>query len=91
LPEVLEPEHLQRMQGLRTRVIRSMFFLYEPMADAYFGKAVKIDPNILRGRTCMKMWNQVGYFTVSFLYTYFYNTSNIYYESTFEDQKKPGT
>ena len=57
LPEELRPRFMEKTHGLRTRVIRSLFYLYTPLvarvtAMSPFGD----EPDTLLGSRCALIW-----------------------------------
>ncbi|XP_059092166.1 transmembrane protein 183A-like [Tigriopus californicus] len=59
LPEELDPTDMRRLRGLKSRVIRSLFYLYKPYLTAPRKKIQ--EPYLIKGYICQKWWlNQIN-------------------------------
>ncbi|XP_067655626.1 transmembrane protein 183-like isoform X1 [Haliotis asinina] len=59
LPDDLQPSNIERIRGLRARVIRSMFYLYRPLADRTTPLVpFENEPHQLQGQRCHLSWHQ---------------------------------
>ena len=57
LPEELKPRYMEKAHGLRTRVIRSLFYFYTPLvARVHNINPFDDEPDILLGSRCVLMW-----------------------------------
>ncbi|XP_041367420.1 transmembrane protein 183-like [Gigantopelta aegis] len=59
LPDEIKPQSIERIRGLRARVIRSMYYLYAPLS----GRSVSMvpfenEPHSLQGQRCLLAWHQ---------------------------------
>lgn len=60
LPASLKPENLCCRYGLKSRVIRALFYFYQPLIDkAKLSAAPSLtEPHVLKGKRCMLMWHE---------------------------------
>ncbi len=61
LTESLQPKYMFKVHGLRTRVVRSLFFLYPQFVDRVTRRVpFENSPDDLEGMQCVLMWHQKG-------------------------------
>lgn len=61
LPDYAKPAGMERLHGLRARVIRSLFVLYPQLATRVQAKGpMEEEPHSLKGHRCLVMWHQPG-------------------------------
>ncbi|GFO19107.1 transmembrane protein 183 [Plakobranchus ocellatus] len=61
LPEHVKPTSMERLHGLRARVIRALFVVYPPLAERVQSKGpMEDEPHSLKGYRCLVMWHQPG-------------------------------
>lgn len=60
LPPRLQPERLEQRYGLRSKVIRALFYFYQPFINRTkrFASAFETPPQFLQGTRCTLMWHQ---------------------------------
>ncbi|CAL1540897.1 unnamed protein product [Lymnaea stagnalis] len=59
LPEHVKPHSMEKLHGLRARVIRSMFFLYQPLVSRVQSRGpMEDEPHVLKGHRCLLAWHQ---------------------------------
>ncbi|XP_005106732.1 transmembrane protein 183 [Aplysia californica] len=59
LPEFLRPSAMEKLHGLRARVIRTMFRIYPPLAARVASKGpMEDEPHDLKGHRCLLAWHQ---------------------------------
>lgn len=59
LPYSLTPKYMEKVHGLRTRVIKSLFYLYSPFSARLKRQvAFENEPESLRGQHCVLMWHK---------------------------------
>jgi len=59
LPDSLKPCYMEKVHGLRTRVIQSLFYLYSPLSGRLQRKmAFENEPASLSGLRCVLMWHK---------------------------------
>ncbi|KAK0042003.1 transmembrane protein 183 [Biomphalaria pfeifferi] len=59
LPEHVKPHSMEKLHGLRARVIRAMFILYQPLAQRVQGRGpMEDEPHLLIGNRCLLAWHQ---------------------------------
>jgi len=59
LPYLLTPAYMEKVHGLRTRVIKSLFYLYTPFSTRLKRQlAFENEPESLRGQRCVLMWHK---------------------------------
>lgn len=75
MPERLQPECMVRHYGLRSCVVRALFYMYPPFVARISNTdflQVKVDAVYqLKTRQCILMWNEVMRFLCLKLYYYY--------------------
>lgn len=56
LPERLQPDRIECRPGLRTRIIRALFYGYEPFRTCIVSHNNLKDPDVLEGHMCISVW-----------------------------------
>ncbi|GFR81883.1 transmembrane protein 183 [Elysia marginata] len=61
IPDYAKPTSIERLHGLRARVIRSLFVLHPLLAARVQSKGpMEDEPHSLKGHRCLVMWHQPG-------------------------------
>ncbi|XP_059175552.1 putative transmembrane protein 183BP isoform X2 [Physella acuta] len=59
LPDAVKPHSMEKLHGLRARVIRAMFYLYPPLISTVQIKGpMEDEPYSLKGHRCLLAWHQ---------------------------------
>lgn len=59
LPNQLQPSMLDRVHGVKNRVVRALFYFYTPFQNRLRCMApFENDPDLLEGTRCVRMWHQ---------------------------------
>uniref|UniRef100_A0A0B7A6I5 Uncharacterized protein n=1 Tax=Arion vulgaris TaxID=1028688 RepID=A0A0B7A6I5_9EUPU len=59
LPSHFRPHSMERLHGLRARVIRSLFYLYSTLMPRVQGRGpMEDEPHCLKGHRCLLAWHQ---------------------------------
>ena len=59
IPPLLQPQRISHVHGLRTRVVRSLFYVYPPFQQrTRTGQLFDRDPDLLAGARCILQWHQ---------------------------------
>ncbi|XP_044740602.1 transmembrane protein 183B [Chrysoperla carnea] len=58
MPERLQPECMVRLYGLRSSVIRALYYMYPPFVDKLKSPNIQNDPHDLTKRQCILMWHE---------------------------------